>query len=43
MRKADNVDIGEFDVFLNAHVLCEDYERSHELDELLDEGGCRCD
>jgi hypothetical protein len=42
LRSADNIRLGEFRVFAELNVLCEDCGARYEVEELLDRGGCEC-
>jgi len=42
LRNSDTVAIDEFDVFVDIRVACDDCGRYHEIDELLEQGGCEC-
>ncbi|QLH82951.1 rod-determining factor RdfA [Halosimplex pelagicum] len=42
-RDADRITLGEFDVFLDARVLCHDCGADRDAVSLLRQGGCACD
>lgn len=40
--RAGELSLGNFRVFANVSVFCEDCERQYDIDELLERGGCEC-
>ena len=42
LRSGDHVQIGDFRVFAEIRVYCEDCGTRYEIEELLDRGGCEC-
>lgn len=42
LRSGDHIHIGEFRVFTDINVLCEDCGTRYEVEELLERGGCEC-
>ena len=42
LRKGDHVQLGEFRVFADINVFCEDCGTQYEVEELLERGGCAC-
>lgn len=43
LRNTDKIILGEFRLFLEVNVLCEDCDSQYEVVELLKNGGCDCD
>lgn len=43
LRSGDHVEIGDFRVFTEVNVLCEDCGTRYEIGDLLERGGCECD
>lgn len=42
LRSGDHIHIGDFRVFTDINVLCEDCGTQYEVEELLERGGCEC-
>lgn len=42
LQRGDHISLGEFRVFTEINVLCEDCGTRYEVDELLERGGCEC-
>ncbi|WP_435074347.1 rod-determining factor RdfA [Halorubrum sp. HHNYT27] len=42
LQSADHIRLGEFRVFAEINVLCEDCGARYEVEELLERGGCEC-
>ena len=42
LEKGDHITLGDFRVFADISVLCEDCESRYEIGELLERGGCDC-
>lgn len=42
LRRGDHIHIGDFRVFTDINVLCEDCGTRYEVEELLERGGCEC-
>lgn len=43
LDRTDRIDLGEFRVFLDMRIFCEDCETQYEISEILDRKGCQCD
>lgn len=42
LDRTDRIDLGEFQVFLDLRVFCEDCGTQYEIGKLLQQGGCQC-
>lgn len=42
LKKRDHISLGEFDVFVNARVYCNDCETQFPIEDLLEERACDC-
>jgi hypothetical protein len=42
LDRTDRIDLGDFRVFLDMRVFCEDCEKQYEVSEILDRRGCKC-
>jgi hypothetical protein len=42
LQEADQLTLGEFNVLLDLHVLCEDCGTQYQLSDLLDARTCEC-
>lgn len=43
LRETDRIDLGEFRLFTDMNVLCEDCGSQYTVEDLLDRGGCDCE
>ncbi|WP_458209900.1 rod-determining factor RdfA [Haladaptatus sp. NG-SE-30] len=43
LDRTDRIDLGDFRVFLDASVFCEDCKTQYDVAEVLEQGGCQCE
>ncbi|WP_458187060.1 rod-determining factor RdfA [Haladaptatus sp. NG-WS-4] len=43
LDRTDRIDLGDFQVFLDARVFCEDCKTQYDVAEVLEQGGCQCE
>lgn len=42
LDRTDRIDLGDFQVFLDVRIFCEDCETQYDVSEILERKGCRC-
>lgn len=43
LDRTDRIDLGDFQVFLDVRVFCEDCKTQYDVAEVLEQGGCQCE